>query len=221
RFRQAADQGNDWGQSNLGLCYLRGYGVKADPDEAVKWLSKGAGQGNLRGQFLLGNCCADGKGVKQDPEKAVRLWKLAADQGDEEARKALAAVERHSGAIPPEAERLYRQDAEAGVADAQYLLGWAYVNGQMGVTRDYKLAVLWLKKAEGQEHAAARDILGTCYLNGWGLDKADYVEAVRLYRLAAKQGNLWARTDLGFCYLKGYGVDKDEKEAVRLFRQAA
>ncbi len=39
-YRKAAEQGNDEAQSNLGLCYENGQGVKQDFSEAVKWYKK-------------------------------------------------------------------------------------------------------------------------------------------------------------------------------------
>jgi TPR repeat protein len=37
-----AEQGNSKAQYHLGLCYLLGYGVDKNVEEAVKWLEKAA-----------------------------------------------------------------------------------------------------------------------------------------------------------------------------------
>ena len=41
-FSKLAEQGNSEAQYHLGLCYLLGYGVDKNVEEAVKWLEKAA-----------------------------------------------------------------------------------------------------------------------------------------------------------------------------------
>ena len=45
-YRKAADQGNAYGQCQLGHCYRDGEGVAQDYKEAVKWYRWAAEQGN-------------------------------------------------------------------------------------------------------------------------------------------------------------------------------
>ena len=45
-YRKSADQGNEWGQKNLGICYEKGKGVAKDLEQAVFWFRKSAEQGN-------------------------------------------------------------------------------------------------------------------------------------------------------------------------------
>lgn len=44
-FRKAAEQGNAYGQSNLGECYEKGFGVLKDKAQAAYWYQKAAEQG--------------------------------------------------------------------------------------------------------------------------------------------------------------------------------
>ena len=44
-YRKAAEQGNAYGQNNLGKMYANGLGVAKDEAEAVKWFRKAAEQG--------------------------------------------------------------------------------------------------------------------------------------------------------------------------------
>jgi len=46
-----------------------------------------------------------------------------------------------------------------GHKEAQYKLGIGYLNGDLGLERNYTLAELWLKKAEAQGHHLARQAL--------------------------------------------------------------
>ena len=52
-FRKAAEQGNAYGQYNLGFCYANGVGIAKDDEEAVKWFRKAADQGLKEAQEAL------------------------------------------------------------------------------------------------------------------------------------------------------------------------
>ena len=52
-FRQAAEQGDDAAQFNLGLSYAQGEGVPQDYDEAAKWWKRAAKQDNKDAQAAL------------------------------------------------------------------------------------------------------------------------------------------------------------------------
>ena len=73
-LKVAAERGDDVAQTNLGLYYEMGYGVKKNPDKAIYWWKKAAEQGNVVAQFNLGNCYYSGKGVKKNLKKAVYWW---------------------------------------------------------------------------------------------------------------------------------------------------
>ncbi len=94
--------------------------------------------------------------------------------------------------------------AEQGHAQAQYVLGVMYNNGD-GVVQDYAEAVKWYRLAAEQGHAWAQYNLGVMYENGNGVIQ-DYAEAVKWYRLAAEQGDADAQYNLGLMYEYGYGV---------------
>ncbi|MNI62055.1 putative beta-lactamase HcpC precursor [compost metagenome] len=56
----------------------------------------------------------------------------------------------------------YLKAAEQGYANAQFNLGWAYLNGH-GVTEDRQQALAWYSKAAEQGHADAQSMLGVMY----------------------------------------------------------
>ena len=58
--------------------YLRGDGVKKQPDEAVKWFRMAAEQGNPHAQYELGLCYALGDGISADKPEAYFWFALAA-----------------------------------------------------------------------------------------------------------------------------------------------
>ena len=77
--------------------------------------------------------------------------------------------------------------AKAGIALAQFSLGYMYANGE-GVPKDAVQAVSWYRKAAEQGDASAQADLGTMYDNGEGVPK-DYVTAYMWRNLAAAQGD--------------------------------
>ena len=112
-----------------------------------------------------------------------------------------------------------KKDAEQGYADAQWLLGNLYYDGD-GVPQSYSEAVKWYRKSAEQGYAYAQYNLGICYEYGNGVPQS-YSEAVRWYRKSAEQGNAGAQNGLGLCYYEGNGVPQSYSEAVNWYRRAA
>jgi len=131
--------------------------------------------------------------------------------------KAAAALEFVRQKADPLAD--VRAKAEAGDAQAQYSLGYAYRFGD-DVAKDAVEAVKWYRKAAEQGHAQAQFNLGTSYYFGNGVAK-DLVEAVKWFRKAAEQGHAMAQTILGSAYSYGVWVKKDLTESEKWYRKAA
>ena len=113
----------------------------------------------------------------------------------------------------------FRAKANAGDANAQHNLGYAYDIGK-GVPQDYAQAVSWYRKAADQGYAAAQNNLGKAYANGQGVPQ-DYAQAVSWLRKAADQGYADAQFNLGVAYSNGQGVPQDYVEAHKWFNLAA
>jgi uncharacterized protein len=96
----------------------------------------------------------------------------------------VAAYERGDYAT---AIKEWRPLAEQGDADAQFLVGNMYDNGE-GVPEDDTEAVNWYRKAAEQGNAWAQFYLGFMYSNGQGVPQ-DYAEAYALFSIAAAAGN--------------------------------
>ena len=108
--------------------------------------------------------------------------------------------------------------AKQGVAEAQFILGFMYANGQ-GVPKDYAKAVKWYRKAAEQGDARAQFNLGVMYTFGQGVPK-DYAEALKWYRKAAEQGHADAQYNLGVMYAFGQGVMKSGAAAADWYYKA-
>ena len=84
------------------------------------------------------------------------------------------------------AAREFQPLAEQGHAEAQYILGIMYSRG-LGVPKDDREAVSWIRRAAEQSLAGAQVNLGIRYSTGDGVPK-DYVQAYAWLNLAGAQG---------------------------------
>ena len=109
--------------------------------------------------------------------------------------------------------------AEAGDAEAQVQVGYAYRKGE-GVDKDLKKAAFWYRKAADQGDKEGQYYLGCCYEEGIGVEKDD-VQAFYWFKKSAEQGYADAEYGLGLCYSEGWGVAKDMNQAVYWYRRAA
>lgn len=79
---EAAEKGNTDAQFKVGEMLQKGYGVKSDAVEAVKWYRRSAVGGNADGQLCLGIMYDMGEGVAQDFTEAAKLYLKSAEQGN-------------------------------------------------------------------------------------------------------------------------------------------
>jgi len=86
-----------------------------------------------------------------------------------------------------EAYCIMRPLADDGDADAQYNIGWMYLNGY-GLRVNDSLALDWWEKASAQGHTDANFSIGMLYSLGEGEVPKDSSKAIDYYLLAAKQG---------------------------------
>ena len=110
--------------------------------------------------------------------------------------------------------------AEAGDADAQYVLGLMYASGY-GVRQSFYEAGRMYRKAGEQGHVGAQVNLGSLLENCYGNGGCNREDAAAWYRRAADQGDAIAQYNLGVMYGIGRGVVKNEWDAKTLFRRSA
>lgn len=80
-----------------------------------------------------------------------------------------------------------RQKAEQGNADAQFILGCAYADGE-DVPQDFQEAARWYRLAAEQGDVSAQCNLGRAYADGNGVPQ-DYAQAYAWFNIAAVQGD--------------------------------
>lgn len=97
------------------------------------------------------------------------------------------AVEAMRAGDFAEAYCIMRPLAEAGDADAQYNIGWMYLNGY-GLRSNDNLALQWWQKASEQGNSDASLSIGMLYSLGEGNVAKNLDKAIDYYLLAAADG---------------------------------
>jgi localization factor PodJL len=174
RVVQLANGGNATAQTVIGLRYLDGNGVAANPGEALKWLSKAADAGQAVAQYRLGTMYERGQGVAADPAKAAHWYELAANQGNRKAMHNLA-VAYASGALGKknmaEAARWFSKAAGLGLSDSQFNLAVLYERGD-GVPQSLLDAFKWYAIAAAQGDSESKQRLAVLQAQLGDADKA-------------------------------------------------
>ena len=123
----------------------------------------------------------------------------AAEGGDAEAQVRLGLLHLRDE-DPASAAIWIQRAADAGRADAQFVLGWMHHRG-IGVARDDDTARAWLAAAAASGSAMARTGLAISYVRDD--DEELQEEGVAWLRLAASQGFAHAQYDLAMVLLEG------------------
>ena len=112
----------------------------------------------------------------------------------------------------------WRQLAELGSADAQFVLGKDYMSGQCGI-KDEAEAFKWFRLAASQGDAVAQTTVGFYYVQGKVIPR-DFTEGARWLKMAADKGIPLAQKLLGLLYVAGKGVEQNTSIACFWFRKA-
>lgn len=212
-YQKGADRGDPEAQYQLGLCYFLGKGVNPDIQRAIELFREAAHGENAGAYFMLGECYKAGKGVEKNQTESMKCYEQgaarghsdalfaiveAADDGDAEANR---WMKEQSSISPEEARRIkeavksqkkakfkrYESSARSGNADAQCIVGVAYLVGR-GVDKDPKQAVKWFRMASQQGSPDAIYWLGTCYHDGQGVSR-NPSESTKCFIRAASLGH--------------------------------
>lgn len=109
--------------------------------------------------------------------------------------------------------------AQEGNTSAEFELARREGQG-IGVQKNYKQAIHWLRESADHGNAEAEWKLGQLYYLGNGVAR-DYRKAVGWFRKAADQGNAKAEVALGASYYLSVGVPRDYGRAAKWWRLAA
>ncbi len=228
----AAVQGHVGAQVFVAEAYETGDGVAHDLEKAAVWRLMAASAGDADSQLRVGEMFQRGEGLDADPAEAAAFYGQAAAQGLEEALQRLttsaADGNPHAAyrlallyadgagvdADADKAEALYRQAADAGLADAKNDLGSFYES----LERFGAAAEWYLSAAEAGSPLGAVN-LGALHLQGKGVAE-DFVAAANLFRSSAEAGEPFGMYNLARLLARGEGVALDVAEAYYWARKA-
>lgn len=191
-WQTLAEVGNGDALFNLGVLAEDGLGEVRNMAKAEALYTSAAAAGNFKAQYRLGVLYLAGQLLPRDTAKARLYLTQAATHGDKDARSMLDALGQPEAQLSPllEADLLsgrgehaaaaarYRALADAGNADAQTRLAWAYEAGR-GLAPDLSEAARRFEMAALAGNAEAQYALAVMLRTGKGR-AAD-----------AKQSTLW------------------------------
>ena len=182
----AANQGNATAETIIGLRYLDGQGIPADPTQALKWLQKAADAGQAVAQYRLGTMYERGQGVAANPTLAAKWYLAAANQGNRKAMHNLA-VSYAEGATGKkdmaESARWFSKAAALGLSDSQFNLAVLYERGD-GVPQSLIDAYKWYSIAAAAGDAESRTRLSVLQTQLSETDRAAALRAAQSFRVA-------------------------------------
>lgn len=120
-FGRSAKNGNTDAQYQIGIMFLEGEGMKANPEDAAYWFRKAAQNGHVLSQFEIGRCFLTGTGVQADERMAAEWFWRAAEQGDPDAALYVARMYRDGRGMRQDtdkARKYYNQAVAAGIPEA-------------------------------------------------------------------------------------------------------
>lgn len=122
----------------------------------------------------------------------------------------------------------FEEAADLGSAEAYYLLGNIYFNGEGDIDSDELLAMHYYRKAAELGQGDAQMIIGVQRVMegieeqpGSPAQHLAYVEAVKWLKRAAEQDVAEAKYWYGDMLVKGLGTEKDEIKGHKLIKEAA
>ncbi|KAI8084480.1 uncharacterized protein BX664DRAFT_283066 [Halteromyces radiatus] len=181
--------------------------------EAEKLLKQLAARGHAESQYYLGNLYASGllsKKNKNEFDKAFPLFVQASKHHHPDAAYRTAKCYEDglgSRKDSSKAIQFYRKAATLNHPGAMYRMGVAEVNGELGISKNARDGVKWLKRAaEAATVEYPQAIHELALLHERGIDNVVFVDlqyAVTLYGQAADLGYAPSAFKLGECYEYG------------------
>ena len=111
-------------------------------------------------------------------------------------------------------------DADNGMPDAQFCLGYMYFYGLPPIPQNYYRAGYYLHKAALAGDAEAIYMLSIIFKDGLDVEQS-YDQALTLLQMAADLEYPAAQFDLGLWYEEGKHVPKDTAKAIELWQKSA
>ena len=221
-FQKAYDLGCEEALVDLGVCYLRGYGVPPDIERGVKILTECYERKLPHAYQAYGRIHELGEGVEQDYEKAMECYLKAIEYGEPRAYSNIANLYLHGNGCEKSVSKAmdaYRNGHKYGDPLSSANLGTIYLEGLFGIDRDYDQAFSFLTKAVQRDNLPSFSRLARCYAGGLGCEK-DIQMAEELYSKAYKRGDFNGLN--GMAELRKEGAIKASPHKIfNMFRKAS
>jgi hypothetical protein len=219
-LRRAAESGEVEAAALVGYLYAKGGDLPPNYSEAMVWLRRAAEQGHAAASRLLGQLYFTGVGGEADRSMAELWLQKAAANGDKPAQADLGNLALTEETAPGllDVRDWFEQAADGGDLVAAFNFAICLAEG-VGVERDGRKAMLWLKRA-AEGVPMAQYWYGRLLVEGRGVD-ADPAEARVWLRRAADAGVVEAQVMLGEMLLNGRGGARDKAAARDCFARAA
>ena len=183
-YHMAAEQGNDVGKFNLGICYLTGLGTEPNIEQGKYWLGQIQEDSSINetAKNILSYCFNERQTFSSvSSDKYIRMY-----------NRFSAILELSEN----ESDELTRYQK-----DKNYI-------GEI----DFYKKTIRDSTVSPSHKAFSYNNMGYLYENGLGVPQ-DHAKAFEYYYEAAKLESSTGKCNLGFCYLNGIGVDCDKEKA--------
>ena len=208
---------------------IRYYISTKEFSKVFELLERDYNNGDKSALYLQAELLLKGMGEErfgQDIPRATSIYESLSEKGDAQADYHLGEAYLN-GPLEQNTEKgIYylTKSAEAGDADAQFVLGDIY-RRPMNDMGNKEMAAHWIELAANQDQRDALCVMAYSYLqdpeietmnvNNLSYDQ-DVDKGMQFLRHAADLGNANALYVLAICYQKGKYVEKDEKKAFEL-----
>ena len=140
-FQALAEEGDDYGEYNLGVMYENGYGREKDYAVAIDWYMKGIAKGFSPAFYSVGNMYRLGKGVAKDEQTGRGLLLMSAEMGYAPAQYSLG-IDAQEGGEYAAAMKWFQAAAAQRYSRAMGAIAALYYQGY-GVTKNVGSAYMW------------------------------------------------------------------------------
>ena len=200
----AADEGQVWAQTRLGVLYARAENDPLRWEKAVRLLQLAAGQGDSEAQYELAGLAAAGRGMAASDVEAFAYMKEAAARGMADAQYQLAAMYasgRGTAADKAAAADWGRRAAAQKHIPAQFSLGCLLVESDDAAQKAE--GVNWLKRAAEAGSRQASLFLAAALARGEYQLAKDEITAESLLKPLAERGDHEAQFVIAWLYMFG------------------
>lgn len=150
RLLSRASAENTQEQINMGVMYLKGHEVEANPEQAFYWMEKAAENGSAEAEYYLSLFYADGLGVVEPDLALAMKWLRQAAEHDyayASYELGLAYLAGKTGSVDARQGAVWLDKAaREGVVRAQRQLASLYEQG-IGVAQNTDSALYWYDQA--------------------------------------------------------------------------